>query len=298
VGTAPLLAPELLRQLDRLTVASRRARPGRLQGERRSSRHGQSVEFADFRPYTPGDDVRQVDWNAYARLERYFLKLFVAEEDTTVHVLVDTSRSMAWGRPPKLDFARRVAAALGYVALANLEWLSVAPFASSVAPPAPPLRGRAAAPELFRRLAALEPEGGTSLAKALGRYTAAGRRPGPLILLSDLYDPEALAGLSRVLAARYDLAILHVLAPEELAPDLDGDFRLVDDETGAAVELSADGPALAAYAAALAEWQAGLAAWSAARGVPYVPVASDTAVEGFVTRVLRERGVVGGGNRR
>lgn len=292
MNDAPLLAPELLRRLDQLAVASRRPRAGRLQGERRSRRHGQSVEFADFRPYTPGDDVRQVDWNAYARLERFFLKLFVAEEDTTVHLLVDTSQSMTWGQPGKLAFAARVAAALGYVALGNLEWLALATFDTAVAPPARGLRGRAAAPELFRRLAALTAGGGTDLATAMRRYTATARPPGPLIVLSDLYDPGWPAALSAALAARFDLAVIHVLAPEELRPELSGDLRLVDDETGEAVEVSADGEALALYAAALAAWQGDLAAWCRRRGVPYVPVATDFPLDDFVTRVLRAHGVV------
>ena len=115
----PLLSPDFLRQLDRLDLATCRLQPGRMQGERRGPRRGGGQEFADYRPYTPGDDLRQVDWNAYARMERFFLRLFVEEEDTTLHLLLDASRSMAWGEPTKLDFARRCAAALGYVALSR-----------------------------------------------------------------------------------------------------------------------------------------------------------------------------------
>src|SRR5512143_1454155 len=113
----PLLSPSFLATLDRLTLVSRRARMGKFKGERRSPRRGGSVEFADFRTYATGDDFRQIDWNAYARLERLFVKLFVAEEDLTVHLWLDASRSMAWGEPQKFHFARRLAAALGYVAL-------------------------------------------------------------------------------------------------------------------------------------------------------------------------------------
>jgi len=122
-----------LRKLERLAILSRRAMAGQLQGERRSPKRGQSVEFADFRPYAQGDDFRRIDWNAYARLERFFIKLFIEEEDLTVHLLVDTSRSMDWGQPNKLWYAVRAAGALGYVALAGLDRVTVTAFGRSEA---------------------------------------------------------------------------------------------------------------------------------------------------------------------
>ena len=114
-----------LRRLEQLAILSRQALSGQMQGERRSAKRGQSVEFADFRPYALGDDFRRIDWNAYARLERFFIKLFVSEEDVTVHLLVDVSRSMDWGTPHKLDYALRAAGALGYVALVGLDRVTV-----------------------------------------------------------------------------------------------------------------------------------------------------------------------------
>src|SRR5512136_1765889 len=107
-----LLSPSFLYTLDRLTLVSRRLRTGTFKGERRSPRRGGSVEFADYREYAPGDDFRQIDWNAYARLERLFLRLFVEEEDATVHIILDASQSMDWGEPQKWNYAQRVAAAL------------------------------------------------------------------------------------------------------------------------------------------------------------------------------------------
>jgi len=291
--TEPLLSPDFLRQLDRLAVASRRPRAGALQGERRSPRRGQNVEFADFRPYTPGDDPRQVDWNAYARLERFFLKLFVEEEDATVHLLVDTSRSMGWGEPSKLDFARRVAAAVGYVTLANLEWIAVSAFSSTIDSPPRPQRGRAAAPRLFARLAELAPAGGTDLAAAVRRYAAAVRRPGPLLIMSDLYDLGWQEALRIAAGARFDVSVIHILAPEELDPAFEGDLRLIDDETEEVIEVSADSDVLERYREALAAWQAEIQAWCGKRGIPYVPVTTDFALEAFVLEVLRKKGVVG-----
>jgi uncharacterized protein (DUF58 family) len=291
--TDALLSPELMRRLDQLAVRGRRPRRGVMTGDRRSPGRGASVEFADFRPYAPGDDFRQVDWNAYARLERFFLKLFVAEEDATVHLLVDTSRSMAWGAPAKLDFARRVAAAVGYVALTSLDWVALSAFADAPAGHPRPRRGRAAVPGLLAGLAALEADGGTDLVGAVRRHAAATRRPGPLVLLSDLYDTRWREALRAALASRFDVTVIQVLSPEEIAPDLEGDFRLVDDETGEAVEISADGDALALYRAQLDIWQADVRGWCRGHGVPYLSVASDFPLDAFVIDVLRRHGVVG-----
>jgi len=292
--TEPLLTPAMMRRLDRLAVAARGPHAGRMQGERRGPRQGRSVEFADFRPYAAGDDLRQVDWNAYARLDRFFLKLFVEEEDATVHLLVDTSRSMAWGEPPKLDFARRVAAAVGYVALARLEWLSVAAFDATLAAPSRPARGRGAVGRLVGRLEALEAGGRTDLAGAMARYVASIRRPGPMLVLSDLYDAGWREALRGAVGAGYDLTVVHVLSPEEVMPELEGDLRLVDDETGEAVEVSAEGDTLDRYRAALAAWQRQIGAWCRARGVPYVPVTTDVGIEAFVVGGLRRGGVLVG----
>jgi uncharacterized protein (DUF58 family) len=290
--TAELLSPDLMRRLDRLAVVGRRPRAGTLAGDRRSARRGQSVEFADFRQYVPGDDFRQVDWNAYARLERFFLKLFVAEEDTTVHILLDVSRSMGWGDPPKLDFARRVAAAVGYVSLAGLDWVTVTPFDAAPRPQPRPRRGRAAAPALFGDLAALRADGGTDLRAAVRRHVAAARQAGPLLVLSDLYDPRWQEALRVALGARFDVTVVHVLSPEELEPALEGDLRLVDDETLEAVDVTADGEALAAYRQTLAAWQAEIGAWCAARATPYIPVRTDFPLDDFVLGTLHRHGVV------
>lgn len=290
-----LLGAALRASLDRLALVVRGVRPGRLQGERQSPRRGRSVEFADFRPYAPGDDVRQIDWRAYARLERVFLKLFVEEEDACVHLVVDRSRSMAWGRPPKLDAARRIAAALGYVALAGPDSVAPAGVAIGGTPgrgDGQPLRGRAAVPRLLAGLDALQAGGGTDLVASLRRYAAAARRPGPLVLLSDLSDPRWQSGLAAAHAAGYLLTVVHILSPDEVAPPLEGDLALVDDETGETVEVTVDARVRAAYAAALAAWRADIKGWCRSRDVPYVPVESDVDVAALVTGALRRQGVV------
>jgi uncharacterized protein (DUF58 family) len=290
----PLLSPSFLRQLDRLDLSTRRKQPGRMQGERRGPRRGGGQEFADYRPYTPGDDLRQVDWNAYARMERFFLRLFVEEEDTTLHLLMDASRSMGWGTPTKLDFARRCAAALGYVALSRSEWVSPLAFTTGREQAPRPLRGRRSASRLFETLSAVQADGGTDLRTTLRRHAAASRVRGPLILMSDLYDPEWRSALRAALGAGFDLSVIHVLSPEEIEPSLDGDLRLVDDETGRAIEIRADEETLKRYRARLDAWREEIRGFCAGRGVPYVPVSSDFPLESFVLDVLRRQAVVVG----
>lgn len=293
VADTELLDAELMRRLDRLALSARRSRAGVMEGERRSPRYGQSVEFADFRPYTAGDDIRQIDWNAYARMERFFLKLFIDEEDTTIHLLLDASRSMRWGEPAKLDFARRLAAALGYIALSSLEWLAFSPYSTGLEARGRPLRGRSAIPHLFRLLKRIEAGGGTDLDVVMRRYTAAALRPGPMLVLSDLYDPGWQSALRGALGAGYDLTMIHVLSPFELDPQLEGDLRLIDDETGEAVEISAEGDTMRLYRDELDRWRTGLDGWCSDRGIVYVPVATDFSLSELVLGLLRRRGVVG-----
>ncbi len=178
-----------LRRLEQLELASRRMTAGRMKGERRSLRRGQSIEFADYRTYASGDDLRQLDWNVYARLERLFIRLFVEEEDVTVHVLVDASRSMDFGEPNKLDFGRRSAAALAYLGLAHLDRVSVAFLGDGHATMLRPLRGKSRVMEVFGFLTQPRTERRTGLAAAARDYASKLRGAGPLILISDLRDP-------------------------------------------------------------------------------------------------------------
>jgi len=157
----PLLEPALLRRLEALALQVRRSITGQVAGERRSRRYGRSVEFADFRSYTPGDDFRLIDWNAYARLDRFLLRLFVAEEELPLSVFVDLSGSMDWGTPDKALVARRLAGAVAYVALAALDRVRITVFAQAPTSGGAPYRGRRAAAELFQRLQSF-PVGGTT----------------------------------------------------------------------------------------------------------------------------------------
>src|SRR5881392_946594 len=161
MASSPLLGPQLLRRLEALAVIVRRAVSGQMGGERRSRKRGQSVEFADFRNYTPGDDFRLIDWNAYARLDRFMLRLFVAEEELPLSLFVDLSGSMDWGKPNKAETARRLAGAIAYVALAALDRVRLTIFADGPTSGGAPYRGRRAAAQLFARIQSF-PVGGAT----------------------------------------------------------------------------------------------------------------------------------------
>jgi uncharacterized protein (DUF58 family) len=292
-GSADVLFDEaFLRRLEQLELASRRLTAGRMKGERRSVRRGQSVEFADYRNYTAGDDLRQLDWNVYARLERLFIKLFVEEEDVTVHVLVDASRSMDFGEPNKLVFARRAAGALAYLGLAHLDRVSVAFLGDGRASMLRPLRGKARVFEVFRFLSEPRHERLTGLAAAAREYAARLRGRGPLILVSDLLDPGYLDALRDLAGTRCQLSVLHVMSPEELDPEVPPDARLVDNETDAGVDVTGDDDLVDRYRTRLAEWQAEIGGFVARRGGSYVSVPSDLDLADLLFDVLRRRRVV------
>ena len=291
-STDVLFDEGFLRRLEQLELASRRLTAGRMKGERRSVRRGQSVEFADYRNYAAGDDLRQLDWNVYARLERLFIKLFVEEEDVTVHVLVDASRSMDFGEPNKLRFARRAAGALAYLGLAHLDRVSVAFLGDGRSTALRALRGKSRVFEVFRFLSGPRPERMTGLAAAARDYAGRLRGRGPLILISDLLDPGYLDALRDLAGTRCQLSVLHVLSPEELDPEVPPDARLIDNETDAPVEVTGDDDLVERYRIRLAEWQAEIESFVARRGGSYVSVASDLELSDLLFDVLRRRRVI------
>jgi uncharacterized protein (DUF58 family) len=284
-----------LRKLERLAILSRRALAGQLQGERRSPKRGQSVEFADFRPYTMGDDIRRIDWNAYARLERFFIKLFVEEEDLTIHLLLDASRSMRWGTPDKWSYAVRSAGALGYIALAGLDRVTVFTLAGENGNPEKslsPRRGKGQALSLFNYLGHITPGGVAYLGPALRNYAASAVHPGPLVLLSDLFDDSWQDGLRALAGRGFEVTLLHILSSDEIEPDLTGDLKLLDIETRSEIEITADYDLLQRYQAGLAAWRQEITRFCAARGISYVPLTTAIPLEEVLFALLRRQGVL------
>lgn len=328
-----LFDAEFMRKLERLSLISRKMKSGQFKGERRSPKRGQSVEFADYRTYTHGDDLRRVDWNAYARMERLFIKLFQEEEDLTVHILLDASKSMDWGDPNavtlttpfatidkgtppagmpgpvvrqqegvdtrgqnKLVYSKRVAAALGYISLANLDRVTLTAFSRSGQQRFSTVRGKGHAVSLLRFVAGVHAEGETDLDASLRQYAAHARFPGLLFVLSDcLVEGGGVEGLKALQAAGHEVNLLHILAPSEVHPELAliGDLRLRDVETNATQEVSIESGVLDLYTQKFQEWQGGIESFCRRRGINYLQVTTDLPFEDLVLQYLRQRGVVG-----
>jgi len=283
-----LLDAKFMARLDSLDVLSRKILQGKLQGERRSKRRGQSVEFADHRPYVVGDDLRFVDWNIYGRLEHLFLKLFLEEQDLTIHLLVDTSASMGMGEPAKALFAKRLTAALGYVSLVNNNRLSISLFADGLRTQLTHMRGRNYLPQMAEMLLTTECDGFSDFEKACRDAATSRIGSGITIVISDfLFKQGYDAALRRLIGARYDLYVIQVLSPQEIEPELGGDLKLRDIEDGDAAEITVSAALLKYYRRNLAAYCAELNGFCTRRGAVYVRANSADSVESLVLNYLR-----------
>lgn len=295
-GLEDLLDGSLIAQVDRLDLASRKVFAGRLRGERRSKRRGQSVEFADHRPYGVGDDVRHIDWNIYGRLDRLFVKLFLEEEDLALHLVLDCSESMDTGEPGKFLFVQRAAMALGYIGLVNLNRVAataMGPREGSIVSSLRDLRGRRRVHELAAWICGLEPRGAFSFRQAAQRIALSRRGRGVMVLLSDGFFKEGYEdGLNRLAGRGYDLFVVQVLSPQEVDPPLTGDLRLKDVEDGEQAEVTISAPLLRRYKANLSAYIGELSRFCARRAISFVSVRSDLPVETLLLDAMRKRGLL------
>jgi uncharacterized protein (DUF58 family) len=283
------LEPDFLRKVERLRLVAKRLAWSPAKGEHPSARRGFSLEFSDYRKYQGGDDLRYVDWNIYRRLERLWLKLFTAEEEMNIYLLVDASRSMAEGNPPKLEYAKKVAAALGYIGLKNLDKVGGAGFSEDVIAPLSLGRGKKQILSLFSFLSHLSSSGETAFSASMRSFTRLFPRPGLVVLLSDLFDPRGWrAGLEALLAQRHDLLVVHVLDDGELAPAARGDLSLFDVESRHERRLFLDAPLLARFQAELEGYCGEIESFCRGRGVDYLRARTSIPFDEFVLLTLRE----------
>jgi uncharacterized protein (DUF58 family) len=288
---APLLEPALLRRLEALALQVRRAVSGQMGGERRSKRRGQSVEFADYRNYTPGDDFRLIDWNAYARLDRFMLRLFVAEEELPLSLFVDLSGSMDWGKPNKAETARKLAGAIAYVALAALDRVRLTVFAEGETSGGAPSRGRRAATTLFSRLQSFPAGGVTNYEKLV--WPIGRQRPGMTVLITDGLGESPLdPALTALQRAHQEGAVLQLLAPQELTPDWSGDARLKDAETGVEREFTATPLTQGSYVKALTERTDEIERAAHRRGLRFARLSTSEPIDEMVQITLRRIGLL------
>jgi uncharacterized protein (DUF58 family) len=290
---APLLSPEFLAKLEQLELVSRKIFLGRFKGDRLSKRKGTSVEFADYKNYVVGDDLRFLDWNLYARLDRLFLKLFQEEEDLHFSILLDNSLSMDFGSPSKLHYAKQVAAALGFVGLVNLDRVALEVFNADVDQTLAPLRGRRSLWRMLDFLEKVGPAGPGNLRQSMRTFSLKSSGRGVVVLLTDFMDKEGFEEPLRYLAARQlDVYAIQILCQEEVEPEVTGDLRLIDIEDNDATEITVSAPLLKRYKQNLAAYQQALQEFCARRGIVYLNTTNQVPFEQLVLTYLRQRGLV------
>jgi uncharacterized protein (DUF58 family) len=305
-----LLTTELLRRLEQFQLLAARRAKSSSKGERRSRARGQSVEFADYRNYVHGDDFRYLDWNLYGRLERLFLKLYEEERELPVRIFLDASESMTFGEPRKFDFARQVAAAIGYVALSGFDRVSVIPFPDLAnGPDTDPaariaelaargalrsVRGKKSAIQFFQNLGRLTAGGTANLNEALRRGALEARQAGVAVVLSDFLDPAGYeSGLTALVGRGFQVDLVQILAPDELSPASFGDLRLVDSESGAMQEVTFGRFRLKAYRQTVQNFMQRLRQYCKRRGINFFTASSNTDLQDLLLKQLRQAEVWG-----
>ncbi len=276
-----------------MELVSRKVFRGRMKGERRSKRKGQSVEFADFRNYVPGDDLRFIDWNLYARLEKLFLKLFLEEEDLHFYALIDASLSMEFGEPTKLMYAKQLAAALGFIGLCRADRVKIESLGTPRSRPGPVLRGRRSLWRMLDHLNGIQPGENVPLADGVKNFCLRNSGKGILVLISDLMDKSGYETALRFLVAQQmDVYVLQVFCPEELDPEVKGDLKLIDCEDADEAEITVSRPLLDRYKRTFASFINGVREFCTRRGMMYIMTSTEKPVEQLVSHYLRERGLV------
>jgi uncharacterized protein (DUF58 family) len=291
VTAESLLEPDFLRKLERLAIGAKRVRLGHARGERKSKRKGSSVEFADYRDYVQGDDLRHIDWNIFGRLDSLYLKLFQEQEDLTVNLLVDASKSMQFGSPSKIAFARKAAAAIAYIGLVSNDRVSAEAFGDSTSRLAP-CSGKASTRKLLHYFASIEASGSTDLEAACRAHLIQNRSRGVTVILSDFLDEAGFEGsLKRLAQTGSEVYVIHVLAPDEIDPSVIGDLKLMDCETGSHTEISVSPALLKRYRKNVTGFTESIRAYCLARGMSYVLAPSDTPFERLTLEMLRRSGL-------
>jgi uncharacterized protein (DUF58 family) len=293
VDNKQLLDPQFMARIERLEYVSRKILAGKLRGERRSKKRGESVEFADYRPYVAGDHLRFLDWNILARLDRLFIKLFLQEEDLHIGVMVDTSKSMDLGEPHKGLYAKRVAAALSYIGLCNFDRVSIYGYANGLISQLSGVRGRSLMFKVVDYLTRMEFSGISNLTAACKHYALRHPHPGILLILSDFLDKGGYEqGLRYLLSRNLDIYAVQILSPEEITPELAGDIELHDVEDGDVAELTVSRALLNRYQQTLQAFCSQFKEYCTRRGVSYLFTGTDVPFDELILTYLRQRGLL------
>ncbi|MEK7783261.1 MAG: DUF58 domain-containing protein [Candidatus Binatota bacterium] len=288
-GQSHFLQPEFLKKLERLRLVAKRLSWSGAKGEHPTQRKGFSLEFSDYRKYQRGDDLRYVDWNVYRRLGKLFLKLFTAEEEMNIYLLLDTSRSMAEGDPPKIEYAKSVAAALGYIGLKNLDKVGGATFSSGLLLSLELGRGKKQILTLFNFLGDLSCEGETDLRASVRSFSSLFPRSGLVVLVSDLFDPRGVrAGLEDLVRKKYQPLVIHILDEKEAFPGAWGDVSLFDVESEREKKIFLDGDLVRRFREELQNYFDDIESFCRSRQIDYLRTTTATPFEDFVLLTLRQ----------
>jgi uncharacterized protein (DUF58 family) len=289
-----LFDSEFLKKLEYLSLVSRRVFRGQLLAQRRTMQLGGGIEFADHREYTPGDDFRYLDWNVFARHDELLLKRFQEEEDLHVYLLVDCSRSMAYGDPVKFDYARQVAAALGYIALADLDRVAVIAFAGDIVADFPLTRGKARILSLLKFLEGLQAQGtDTDLSRVARNFVHRGQRRGLAVVISDLFDPSGFErGLDLLRHHRYEPHVVQPYDRREADPQVKGDVELVDAETGTIRKVTITERNLRQYRRIFADFQESVRRYCSTYGIGGTWTTTEVPFDELLLKMMRAAGAL------
>ena len=284
---------EFLKKLEYLYIVSKKIFAGRIKAERRSTRRGVSVEFADYRNYTAGDDFRYIDWNAFARLDELLLKLYEEREDLHIYFLVDASRSMTYGEPEKLLYAKRVAAGLAYIGLSNLDRVSITAFTDTDQERLPTERGKGKIFTLLDFLDRIDGAGETNLQTAFHNFVHTTKRRGLVVLISDLFDPRGFTnGLNVLKFQKHDLFIIHIIDEREAEPTLLGDYHLVDVETDQLRPVTVNESHIKRYKALFQKYCDDLDRYCVQREIGFIRTTTQLPFDELILRIFRMGGFV------
>ncbi len=283
-----------LRKLEKLKLLTKKGLKGPEKGDHRATGTGEGIEFLDYRKYHLGDDLRYVDWSVYSRLDKLFIKLFHAEENQTVHILLDMSRSMGAGTPPKSVRAKKIAAAVAYISLAGYDRVGVAAFADGILQRRPPSRGRRRFPELLEFIYPMTPDGATDINTSLMNYAALRQPPGIALVLSDLFDPKGYQdGLRALVYRNFDIHLVQILDHEEIFWSKSGTLQLTDIETGKRKTAHLDRTAINTYRHAMDRFISDIRQHCAKYGVSHYTHDTRVPFEDFLMAYLTSQRMLG-----
>lgn len=284
-----LFSDDFLKKLERLAFISGKIPNGAFPGAQKTYRKGSSLEFSDYRSYSNGDDIRSIDWSVWKRLGQFFVKLYSADLDRTISIIIDTSKSMGTGNPDKLTFSLQAAASLGYIGLRNQDRVGVISIGETVLDYMKPVRGEGKTISLFNFLSSLKVSGKTNLAESLKVFSNKVPKNGIVILFSDLFDYQGFKeGLYHLLYNRVDIIVLHILSEEDLVPDFSGPIKLIDSETGAVLNLTMDREAAEAYKKVISEYFLEVEKLCLQNRIEYIRVSSSIPFEDLILKYMRQ----------